>query len=60
MHSIIDSEGRSSKAALNAKGQKVTYAPQKVMSALPLKADMCGALTQIEYPKRCLRQSLEI
>ena len=24
-------------------GQKQTFAPQKVMSALPPKADMCGA-----------------
>jgi hypothetical protein len=28
---------------MSALGQKQTFAPQKVMSALPLKADMCGA-----------------
>jgi hypothetical protein len=28
---------------MSALGQKRTYAAQKVMSALPLKADMCGA-----------------
>ena len=30
-----------------ALGQKHTCAAQKVMSALPPKADMCGALTHI-------------
>ena len=29
---------------MSALGQKQTFAPQKVMSALPPKADMCGAL----------------
>ena len=28
-------------------GQKQTCAAQKVMSALPLKADMCGALADV-------------
>jgi hypothetical protein len=28
---------------MSALGQKQTFALQKVMSALPLKADMCGA-----------------
>jgi hypothetical protein len=28
---------------MSALGQKQTFAPQKVMSALPPKADMCGA-----------------
>ena len=29
---------------MSALGQKQTFAVQKVMSALPPKADMCGAL----------------
>jgi hypothetical protein len=28
-------------------GQKQTFAPQKVMSALPPKADMCGAIRDV-------------
>jgi hypothetical protein len=28
-------------------GQKQTFAPQKVMSALLPKADMCGAITDV-------------
>jgi len=28
---------------MSAKGHKQIYAPQKAMSALPLKADMCSA-----------------
>ena len=34
---------------MSALGQKQTYALQKVMSALPLKADMCGALAHVRY-----------
>jgi len=30
-----------------ALGQKRTFAPQKVMSALPLKPDMCAATTDV-------------
>ena len=30
-------------------GQKQTFAPQKVMSALPPKADMCGAARDVRY-----------
>jgi hypothetical protein len=30
-------------------GQKATSAPQKVMSALPPKADMCGAATDVRF-----------
>jgi len=33
--------------AMSAKGQKQTYAVQNVMSALPPKADMCGATAQV-------------
>jgi hypothetical protein len=29
--------------SMSALGQKRTYAPQKIMSALPPKADACGA-----------------
>jgi hypothetical protein len=32
---------------MSALGQKQTYAPQKGMSALPSKADMCGALADV-------------
>jgi hypothetical protein len=30
-------------------GHKRTFAPQKVMSALPPKADMCGATSDVCY-----------
>jgi hypothetical protein len=33
--------------AMSALGQKQTCAAQKVMSALPPKADMCGALAHV-------------
>ena len=33
--------------AMSALGQKQTRAPQKAMSALPPKADMCGALAHV-------------
>ena len=32
---------------MSALGQKRTYAVQKAMSALTLKADMCGALAHV-------------
>jgi hypothetical protein len=32
-----------------ALGQKRTFAPQKVMFALPPKADMCGAARDVRY-----------
>jgi hypothetical protein len=34
---------------VSALGQKQTCAAQKVMSALPLKADMCGAKVNIRF-----------
>src|SRR5262245_14306513 len=34
---------------MSAWGQKQTFAPQKVMSALPPKADMCGATRRVRY-----------
>jgi hypothetical protein len=34
---------------MSALGQKHTFAPQKVMSALPPKADMCGAARDVRY-----------
>src|SRR5215471_18550453 len=34
---------------MSALGQKQTYAMQKTMSALPLKADMCGALAHVRF-----------
>jgi len=32
---------------MSALGQKQTFAPQEVMSALPPKADICGAATDV-------------
>jgi hypothetical protein len=32
---------------MSALGQKATCAPQKVMSALPSKADICGAARDV-------------
>ena len=34
---------------MSALGQKQTCAAQKVMSALPPKADMCGALGHVRF-----------
>ena len=34
---------------MSALGQKRTFAPQKVTSALPPKADMCGALADVRF-----------
>ena len=34
---------------MSALRQKRTYAPQKAMSALPPKADMCGALADVRF-----------
>ena len=34
---------------MSAFGQKATCAPQKVMSALLLKADMCGATRNVRH-----------
>jgi hypothetical protein len=34
---------------MSALGQKQTFAPQNVMSALPPKADMCGAKTDVRF-----------
>ena len=34
---------------MSALGQKQTCAAQKVMSALPPKADMCGATTHVRF-----------
>ena len=34
---------------MSALGQKQTFALQKVMSALPPKADMCSALANVRY-----------
>jgi hypothetical protein len=35
--------------AMSALGHKRTFAPQKVMSALPPKADICGALAHVRF-----------
>ena len=34
---------------MSALGQKQTFAPQQVMSALPPKADMCGATRDVRF-----------
>ena len=34
---------------MSALGQKQTFAVQKGMSALPPKADMCGALADVRF-----------
>jgi hypothetical protein len=34
---------------MSALGQKQTFASQQVMSALRLKADMCGALAHVRF-----------
>jgi hypothetical protein len=34
---------------MSALGQKQTFAPQKAMSALAPKADMCGALVHVRF-----------
>ena len=34
---------------MSALGQKQTFAVQKSMSALPPKADMCGALVHVRF-----------
>ena len=34
---------------MSALGQKQTFAAQDVMSALPPKADMCGALADVRF-----------
>ena len=35
--------------SMSALGHKRTFAPQKVMSALPPKSDMCGALAYVRF-----------
>jgi hypothetical protein len=43
---------------MSALGQKRTFAVQKVMSALPPKADMCGANTDVRFgPKADIRSA---
>ena len=43
---------------MSALGQKQTCAAQKVMSALPPKADMCGAKANVRFvPKADIRAS---
>ena len=41
---------------MSALGQKRTFAPQKVMSALPPKADVCGAPAHVCFTSSCPRQ----
>src|SRR5262249_54642016 len=48
---IFDSRGSncSRTRLVSALGQKQTFAPQKVMSALPPKADMCSAPSDVRF-----------
>ena len=46
---MIKTADRRAFAAMSALGQKQTFAPQKVMSALPPKADMCSALGDVRF-----------
>src|SRR5262249_28753738 len=41
--------GNKSRSDMSALGQKQTYAVQKGMSALPPKADMCGATRNVRF-----------
>jgi hypothetical protein len=40
---------KSGTSGMSALGQKQTFAPQNVMSALPPKADICAALAHVNY-----------
>jgi hypothetical protein len=40
-------KGSRPSSLMSALGQKQTYAPQQAMSALPPKADMCGATSNV-------------
>ena len=42
---------------MSALGQKQTFALQNVMSALPPKADMCGAITNVCFVPISLKKS---
>ena len=42
---------------MSALGQKQTFAPQEVMSALPPKADMCGARAHVCFGPQNLELS---
>jgi hypothetical protein len=44
--------------AESALGQKQTFAPQKVMSALSSKADMCSAASDVCYGPILLQKSV--
>jgi hypothetical protein len=44
---VASRKGLGVKRPMSALGQKQTFAPQKVMSALPSKADMCGATRDV-------------
>src|SRR4029450_7176057 len=40
---------KPSRERMSASGQKQTFAPRQVMSALPPKADMCGATRDVRF-----------
>ena len=46
---MVSDGARAMEEAMSVLGQKQTYAPQKVMSALPPIADMCGATRDVRY-----------
>jgi hypothetical protein len=47
--STLRSGGEWQSGPMSALGQKRTSAPQQVMSALPSKADMCGATRDVRF-----------
>ena len=46
---VARNTSRSSASEMSALGQKQTFAVQTVMSALPPKADMCGATRDVRF-----------
>src|SRR5262245_43729745 len=48
-HHIVSTFTRTPEGSMSALGQQATCAPQKVMSALAPKANMCGATTDVCY-----------
>jgi hypothetical protein len=45
---------------MSALGQKRTFAVQKVMSALPPKADMCGAASDVRFGPEAVIWSMSV
>ena len=49
MHRTVRNRQTKRGTTMSALGHERTFAPQKVMSALPPKADMCGATAHVCY-----------